>query len=138
MNCTYSHSALVIPINTAIGFAFNRRERALDHIARIRSCSFQIYLSHCIWDWGNVAKSGRALQDVNWLEHTDMVLDQLIGLGDELARFLTLPTSSLTRHRMLRSGRLEAVPLVKVCGLHISLWQSMVSLYDSHHILLPV
>ena len=107
--------ALVIPINTAIVFAFNRRERALNHISRIRSCSYQIYLSHCIWDWGNTTNPGRvSTSDVHWLEHTDQVLQELIGLGDELSRFLTLPTSSLTRHRMLKSGRIEAAAIIRV------------------------
>jgi hypothetical protein len=77
-----------------------------------------MYLSHCIWNWGNIQKSGRASSqdDVDWLQHTDQVLDQLIGLGDELSRFLTLPTSSLTRHRMLNSGRIEAAEIIKVCA----------------------
>eukprot|EP00586_Coscinodiscus_wailesii_P005059 CAMPEP_0172488142 /NCGR_PEP_ID=MMETSP1066-20121228/17538_1 /TAXON_ID=671091 /ORGANISM="Coscinodiscus wailesii, Strain CCMP2513" /LENGTH=393 /DNA_ID=CAMNT_0013255177 /DNA_START=657 /DNA_END=1838 /DNA_ORIENTATION=+ len=42
------------------------------------------------------------------LHHSDKTLTQLILIGDELCRFLTLPTSSLSRHRILRAGRREA------------------------------
>jgi len=41
-------------------------------------------------------------------------LDQLIGIGDELCRFLTLPSSSQSYHRTLSCGRKEAADIVAV------------------------
>ena len=92
--------------------AFRRRERALFEISRVRSFSFQIYLAHALWDWPE--NGGRAgSTDTNWLEHCDFVMSQLIGIGDELCRFLSLPSSSRSRHRMTKSGRREAARTVK-------------------------
>jgi len=45
------------------------------------------------------------------------VLAQLIGIGDELSRFLTLPTPSRTRHRMTHRGRKEAARTMEVAYL---------------------
>jgi hypothetical protein len=99
--------AVTSPISAAIGMAFQRRERALINIADFRSFSHHLYLAHCLWDWSD--KGGReGAVDVDWLEHCDAVLAQLLGIGDELARFLSLPTTSRSRHRMTRQGRKEA------------------------------
>jgi hypothetical protein len=99
--------AVTSPISAAIGMAFQRRERALIAIADFRSFSYHLYLAHCLWDWSD--KGGReGAVDVDWLEHCDAVLAQLLGIGDELARFLSLPTTSRSRHRMTRQGRKEA------------------------------
>ena len=49
-----------------------------------------------------------------WLHHSDIVLEHLVGIGDELSRFLSLPTSSRSYHRMLRSGREEAAEIVEL------------------------
>ena len=105
--------AVVTPLSLAIGIAFRRRERALIDIARFRSFSYQIYLAHSLWDWGK-PPNGRAATNCDWLKHTDAVLEQLIGIGDELTRFLTLPTYTRTRHRMMRIGRREAAKTVEV------------------------
>jgi len=98
--------------------AFRRRELALLHISRIRSFSFQIYLAHAIWNWdggqGRDKATKRQTMKMNWLKHTDQVLEHLIGMCDELSRFLTLPTCSRTYHRMLKSGRKEAAEIVEV------------------------
>lgn len=51
---------------------------------------------------------------INWLEHCDAVLVELIGIGDELSRFLTLPSASRSRHRMTRMGRHEAAQTMEV------------------------
>jgi hypothetical protein len=99
--------AVTSPISAAIGMAFQRRERALIAIADFRSFSYHLYLAHSLWDWPE--KGGReGAVDVDWLEHCDAVLAQLLGIGDELARFLSLPTTSRSRHRMTRQGRKEA------------------------------
>jgi len=108
--------AVITPITVSIGLAFRRREQALYEIRRIRSCAFQIYISHGIWDWGgsDQESTGRVEAGINWLQHTDLVLEQLIGIGDELSRFLTLPTSSQCHHRMMRSGRREATKILEM------------------------
>lgn len=107
--------AVVNPITVTIGLAFRRREQALYEIRRIRSYCFQIYISNAVWDWpGKDEKSGRIEAGINWLEHTDQVLEQLIAIGDELTGFLTLPTSSYSFHRTLKSGRKEAAQIIEV------------------------
>ena len=93
--------------------AFQRRERALLEIMRIRSSAFQLYMSHAMWDWGS-SGNGRGKADMDWLNHTDKVLEHLIGMGDELSRFLTLPTTSRTRHRMLSVERKEVIRTLTV------------------------
>ncbi len=112
---------MVTPITVSIGMAFRRRELALFHINRIRSFSFQFYLAHSVWNWDHGQGRSKAKQDqgnhqndMDWLHHTDQVLEHLIGMGDELSRFLTLPTSSRTYHRMLQSGRMEAAEIVEL------------------------
>jgi hypothetical protein len=39
---------------------------------------------------------------------------QLVGIGDELSRFLTLPATSRSRHRMTKQGRQEAARTIEV------------------------
>lgn len=119
--------AIVTPLTMSIGMAFTRREQALSHIARVRSSSFQLYLAHAIWtNWNggsdrtnnNGDNSALALGNdnnmMNWLNHADVVMGNLIGLCDELSRFLTLPTSSRSYHRMLHSGRRDAAEIVEL------------------------
>jgi hypothetical protein len=103
--------AVVNPMTSSLSMVFARREKALFEISRIRSFSFQIYTAHALWDWD---PPGRAAANVDWLVHCDKVLAQLIGIGDELCRFLSLPTSSRSRHRMTRGGQKEAARIVKV------------------------
>mmetsp|Transcript_7843 Transcript_7843/g.11370 ORF Transcript_7843/g.11370 Transcript_7843/m.11370 type:complete len:697 (+) Transcript_7843:154-2244(+) len=112
--------AVTTPISAAIGMAFTRRERALVAIANFRSFSYHLFCAHCMWDWStsDSNQTGReqasSLQQVDWLEHCDAVLAQLIGIGDEFSRFLTLPTCSRSRHRMTRQGRREAALTMQV------------------------
>eukprot|EP00550_Attheya_septentrionalis_P004428 CAMPEP_0198283520 /NCGR_PEP_ID=MMETSP1449-20131203/3086_1 /TAXON_ID=420275 /ORGANISM="Attheya septentrionalis, Strain CCMP2084" /LENGTH=633 /DNA_ID=CAMNT_0043980153 /DNA_START=181 /DNA_END=2082 /DNA_ORIENTATION=+ len=107
--------AVITPMSISINAAFARRERALINITKVRSCAFQIYTAHSLWDWGTRGKSGRAsCTDIDWLEHSDAVMEQLVGITDELCRFLTLPTFSRSRHRLTHSGRKEAARTVEV------------------------
>ena len=104
---------VISPISAAIGMAYTRRERALVTIAMFRGFSYHLYLGHCLWDWDD--GQGRAqAADMNWVEHCDAVLAQLIGIGDELSRFLSLPTTSRSRHKMTRQGRREAARTIEV------------------------
>jgi hypothetical protein len=109
-------TAVVTPITVSITLAFRRREFALYEIRRVRTCAFQIYLSHAIWNWDDATGRDKATSKdgIDWLDHTDTVLHHLIAIGDELCRFLTLPTSSRSSHRMLKSGRREAAEIVQV------------------------
>mmetsp|Transcript_10356 Transcript_10356/g.12154 ORF Transcript_10356/g.12154 Transcript_10356/m.12154 type:complete len:461 (-) Transcript_10356:53-1435(-) len=108
--------AVITPITVSLGLAFGRREQALYEIRRIRTCCFQIYNAHAIWNWkgSDPESSGRVEAGINWLHHSDKVLEQLIGIGDELCRFLTLPTSSRSYHRTMSCGRKEAADIVEV------------------------
>jgi hypothetical protein len=106
--------AVITPLTVTITLAFQRRERALYEISRIRSLCFQIYQAHVFWDWDLGKGRDKAMTPAEWLEHGDQVLEQLIGIGDELCRFLTLPTSSRSYHRMLKSGRRKAASIVEV------------------------
>jgi len=114
MNWIILGFAVVTPLTVTITLAFQRRERALYEISRIRSLSFQIYLAHAIWDWNSGKGRNNAMNNEKWLKHTDAVLEQLVGIGDELSRFLTLPTSSRSYHRMIKSGRRKAAEIVEV------------------------
>jgi len=104
--------ALTAPISAAMTMAFNRRERALINIADFRSWSYHLYLAHSLWDWSE--KGGRAGANVDWVEHCDAVMAQLVGIGDEMSRFLSLPTTSRSRHRMTKQGRREAARTIEV------------------------
>lgn len=88
--------AVITPLSLSIGIAFRRRELALIEIAKFRSNAFQIFIAHCIWDW-DFPPDGKAGSSINWVEHADDVLRELIAIGDELCRFLTLPTTSRSR-----------------------------------------
>jgi hypothetical protein len=109
---------LTAPISSSLGLAFQRRERALIAIADFRSWSYHLYLAHSLWDWTD-EKGGRFHAEidgvlVDWVEHCDAVMAQLIGIGDELSRFLSLPTTSRSRHRMTKQGRKEAARTIEV------------------------
>ena len=118
MDWTLLGFAVVTPMSTSIGLAFNRRENALRNLAGFRAATWQIYLAHACWDWNNVdGTKGRIKEKLNSLEHSDIVLKELIAIGDELCRFLNLPNSSRGRHRVTKWGRIEAARTTKV-GKH--------------------
>lgn len=103
--------AVITPLTVTITLAFQRRERALYEISRVRSFCFQLYVAHGVWEWNG--KDDQVSKD-ELLKHTDEVLEQLVGIGDELSRFLTLPTSSRSYHKMMKSGRVKAATIVEV------------------------
>jgi hypothetical protein len=104
--------AVTSPIAAAIGMAYNRRELALMTIADFRSFASQLYIAHSLWDWPE--NGGRANSDMDLRAHSDAVLAQIVGVSDELARFLTLPTTSRSIHRMTWIGRHQAAKTVEV------------------------
>jgi hypothetical protein len=115
--------AVASPITLAIRVAFDRREKALERIANIRAYFQHIYLIHAVWDWDGdddehcyhdkIKSSGRARCTIDFVKHTDMVLEELIAMGDELARFLSLPNTSRGWNRTTTAGRAEAARTVQ-------------------------
>lgn len=100
--------AVASPIVVALRFAFVRREQGLNRIGEVRAYCQHIYLAHALWDWGKDGKGGRADSKMDFLTHCDGVMEQLVGIGDEMARFLTLPNMSRGWNRTTRAGRREA------------------------------
>lgn len=115
MSWTLLSFAIITPLSASISMAFSRREKALIHIKSINSYLFGIYQAHASWDWGSHPDKGRKKSNVNWLYHSDAVLKEIIGIGDELCRYLTLPTASRARHRVLSISR-KAVAHTKNIG----------------------
>jgi hypothetical protein len=104
---------LTAPMTAALTMAFTRREQALNMIADFRSFSYHLYLAHALWDWDDTI-GGRSGAKMDLVEHCDAVLAQLIGIGDELSRFLSLPNTSRSRHRHTKHGRREAARTIEV------------------------
>ena len=98
--------AIVLPLSAIVRFAFLRREAALTHIVEFKSNALAIYMAHADWNWKG--GKGRDSSSVDSLQHSDGVIRELIKLGDDLCRYLTLPISSRARHRELPRGRTEA------------------------------
>ena len=117
--------AVVSPITVAIRMAFTRREQALERIASIRSYFQHLYMAHCLWDWKTGTGRKEASKEFDFLRHCDGVLEQLIAMGDELARFLSLPNTSKGINRATSAGRREATRTIQAA---YGLWESM-SLY---------
>jgi hypothetical protein len=97
--------AVITPLSSTINMAFTRREQALAAIASLRAVLIELYLAHANWDWGQTPgvlnESGRTRSTVNWLDHSDLVLVQLLGVGQDLTRYLTLPSSTRARHKSM-------------------------------------
>ena len=96
----------MLPLSAIVRFAFLRREAALTHIVEFKSNALAIYMAHADWNWNG--GKGRDDSSVESLKHSDRVIRELIKLGDDLCRYLTLPISSRARHRELPRGRTEA------------------------------
>mmetsp|Transcript_34249 Transcript_34249/g.41956 ORF Transcript_34249/g.41956 Transcript_34249/m.41956 type:complete len:407 (-) Transcript_34249:187-1407(-) len=105
MSWTLLSFAIITPLSSSINMAFGRREKGLQSIKTIKSYLFGIYQAHCFWDWGKLPTTGREKSKMNWLNDSDAVLKEIIGIADELCRFITLPTMSRARHRMLYCHR---------------------------------
>lgn len=103
--------AIVTPMSSSIGMAYTRRENALQHMVTIRSLFFGLYQAHSTWDWGTKPVTGRAKSSVDWLTHSDSVLKDIFGIADDLTRYLTLPSTTRARHRVLPFARRQAVDM---------------------------
>lgn len=130
--------ATVTPLIASVQMAFSRRETALEALAKYRSSMYHIYMAQVSWDWSEChKKKGRRgcvenmedlksvseetgedigttvggdahSQPIDWLDHGDTLLCQLIHLTDNLCSYLALPTSSRTHHRATKIGEKEA------------------------------
>ena len=89
-----------------MSISFRRREFALVRVANLRSASTGLFQAHLMWDWSS--GKGREKAELDMLEHCDKLCSEMFSMQDELIRFLTLPTSTLTRHQMTISGMKEA------------------------------
>mmetsp|Transcript_22763 Transcript_22763/g.34237 ORF Transcript_22763/g.34237 Transcript_22763/m.34237 type:complete len:382 (-) Transcript_22763:133-1278(-) len=126
--------AIITPMSSSIGMAFNRREVALRAISVLRADAYNIYSAHAIWDWRSPSHTsakptGRdARTNFSSLHHSDQVLTTLIDMGQELAQILTLPCITRARHRVTRQGKRECTKLTalskqamhSVIALHIN------------------
>lgn len=124
MNWVLLTFVVVTPMSATIAMAFRRREMALRYIARLRATFVELYAAHSVWDWrkkGNM-NSGKAASSRNWLEHADAALAEFLGVGDEMALFLSLPNVTRARHRVTRSGRKETA---EVMNLGVDVYDSI-------------
>lgn len=143
--------ATVTPLIQSISMAFNRRDAALRALASYRSALYHVYMAHASWDWGECfKKKGRRgcvenVEDlkhvqqeevkdddelpptpkpIDWLNHADNLLSQLIHLSDSMSQYLALPISSRTHHRATKLGEREAKTLAftgrKIIALNVA------------------
>lgn len=105
MNWILLTFAIVTPMSASITMAFARREKALTYIAAIRSLFFSLYQAHASWDWGTSYPTGRVQSKVNWLQHSDAVLKDISAISEDLTRYLTMPSTSRARHRVIPQDR---------------------------------
>jgi hypothetical protein len=108
MNWTLLSFAIVIPMSSSISMAFTRREKALASIAALRSLLFSIYQGHASWDWGTSLPTGRTQSKVDWLKHSDEVLKDIMAMSHDLTRYLTMPSTSRARHRIMPHEKKQA------------------------------
>jgi len=124
MNWVLLTFVVVTPMSATIAMAFRRRERALSHLARLRATFVELFAAHSVWDWRKKGSknSGKAASSTNWLKHADAALAEFLGIGDEMALFLSLPNVTRARHRVTRSGRKEAS---EVMALGVDIFDSL-------------
>mmetsp|Transcript_22765 Transcript_22765/g.34241 ORF Transcript_22765/g.34241 Transcript_22765/m.34241 type:complete len:395 (-) Transcript_22765:236-1420(-) len=105
--------AIITPMSSSIGMAFNRREVALKAISVLRADAYNIYSAHANWDWRipnhtTADPTGRdSRTKFSSLHHSDQVLTTLLDMGQELAQLLTLPCITRARHRVTKQGKHE-------------------------------
>lgn len=78
--------------------------------------AFQLYMAHATWDWslGKGRQTSVTDSDMFWLQHSDEALSILLQMGEDLERFLTLPTYSGTRHIVYQKYQKEAKRTITV------------------------
>ncbi|KAL3796255.1 hypothetical protein HJC23_008575 [Cyclotella cryptica] len=130
--------AIITPISSSITMAFTRRENALRSLAAFRSAVYNLYVAHASWDWGQCHKgqgrkgcfeneedmaavygkdykNGEGKKKIDFMQHSETTLRQLIHLSDGLYQYLTLPTATLAKHRFTSWGRNKSKQILS-CG----------------------
>eukprot|EP00956_Cyclotella_meneghiniana_P012371 scaffold17601_cov57-Cyclotella_meneghiniana.AAC.1 len=132
--------AVITPISSSITMAFTRRENALVSLAKFRSSAYNLYLGHATWDWSQAHKNkGRrgcveckedlaavygdetkndvvnGDRPIDFMQHSETLLRQLIQLSDALYVYLTLPSATRAIQRVTSRGRTEANQII-TCG----------------------
>lgn len=110
MNWVLLSFAVITPLANSISMAFTRREKALTCIAVLRASLVQLYLAHSIWDWGKTIETGKwgtnAALDPRL--HSSQLMESMVQLQNDLARYLTMPNRGRARHRATLCGKGEA------------------------------
>ena len=97
MNWVLLTFAVVTPIGAAIQMVFTRREYALLQISTLRSTFIQLYNSYTIWGWDYQPyrnemlrhnTNGRTKSNLDWLEHSDLALREILFICDDLIRYV--------------------------------------------------
>ena len=85
--CIHKDSPLCLTwtFPNSIQAAFQRREKGLQLICKLRSSTFQLYLAHASWNFQSDALGFERLG------HSDEVINLLMGILCDLSRILTLP-----------------------------------------------
>ena len=130
--------AVITPLSSSITMAFTRRENALKSLATFRSAVYNLYLAHASWDWSEAHKkkgrrgcveSNEDMQTVygvemkgntnevqiDFMQHSETIIRQLIHLSDALYQYLMLPTATRARNRVTAKGRKESKQILS-CG----------------------
>mmetsp|Transcript_19140 Transcript_19140/g.28500 ORF Transcript_19140/g.28500 Transcript_19140/m.28500 type:complete len:334 (+) Transcript_19140:193-1194(+) len=98
--------AVILPMSLSIRAAFERREKGLRFISKLRSSVFQLYLAHATWNFGG--GSDVDVSGFERLDHSDEVINLLMDILCDLSRLLNLPCVTRARHRMSSVGKKEA------------------------------
>ena len=115
---------LIMPITTFLRITFMRRERALQHICKMKACAMATYQCHATWSW----KYKEGEEKLDRLQHSDECLHLLTDLADTMTRFLTLPMTGYPRHREIARGRGEEETTIAAA---YSLFETSVSVYGT-------
>ena len=124
MNWVLLTFAVVTPIGAAIQMVFTRREYALLQISTLRSTFIQLYNSYTIWGWDYQPyrnemlrhnTNGRTKSNLDWLEHSDLALREILFICDDLIRYVAA--------------------IIVVCLFYHSL-QQLIDVYSHNHIVL--
>ena len=107
MNWVLLTFAVITPIGATIQMVFTRRENALLQISTLRSTMIQLYNSYTIWGWDYQPYTssmesnsddlllqlrsyndinGRTKSNIDWLEHSDLALREILYICDDLTR----------------------------------------------------
>jgi len=107
--------AVVTPITSAIGMAFQRREKALQTVAALRATAIELYGAHASWGYDIPNSSSSSSDKIDRRKHSDEVLQLLLTFFCQLTRYLTMPNFSRARHKVSPLGEQEVAEVLSVC-----------------------